>query len=167
MSYDYKNLKKFERGQIMGLTKRLAGIRFKVPNPHNTSDIWDALFKDAESLGLKIVYNDIGHGERLDFIKPRKITAEQTKFGKAWLKDFYFTKSGKPRRGKRTQYINQHELDIAKSVSRFEFVGVAVQASSGWYPCQVLPIYRAYNRKGESFDYAPMHWGLPLTNGGN
>lgn len=166
MAYDYKNIKKYTKSQIGGLTKRLMGTRFKINN-YDRGDMWDALFKDAKGLGLEIVYNDIGHGERLDFAKPRKITKEQTEFGKAWLKDFFFKKDGAPRSGKRTQYINQFELNIAKSVTRFEFVGVAVQASDGWCPCQVLPIYRAYNRKGQSFDYAPVYWGQPLTNGGN
>lgn len=157
--YDYKNIKTFEKSQINGLTKHLSNLRF---GPDTTQDKWSAIFNRAEELGLEIGYSE-AHGERLDFIKPRKITTEQTKFGKAWLKEYFFKRDGKPRSGKRTEYIGDRVLAIAKSISRFEFVGVQILASNGWYPCQVVPIYRAYNRKGEYFDYAPIHWGQPIV----
>jgi hypothetical protein len=162
--YDYANLKKFTKSQIGGLTKHLAGLRFNRLSETATNsnhDLWTLIFNRAEELGLEIGYSE-AYGERLDFIKPRKITAEQTAFGKAWLKDYFFKLNGQPRGGKRMECVGPNTLRIAKSVVRFEFVGVQVLASSGWYPCQVLPIYRAFNRKGEYFDYAPIHWGEPL-----
>lgn len=158
--YDYANLKTFTKSQIGGLTKHLAGLRFKA-GYETTHQLWDRIFKRGEELGLEIGYSE-AHGERLDFKVPRKITAEQTKFGIEWLRNYYFKKNGQPRSGKRTEYRTDHFFKLVKGVTRFEFVGVQVLASSGWYPCQVLPIYRAYNRKGEYFDYAPIYWGQPI-----
>ena len=158
--YDYANLKTFQKSQVNGLTKHLANLRFDA-GTYETSKLWDQIFNRAKELGLEIGYSE-AHGERLDFLKPRKITAEQTAFGKAWLKNYFFKMNGQPRSGKRTEYVSDKTLQIAKSVSRFEFVGVQVLASSAWYPCQVVPIYRAFNRKGEYFDYAPIHWGEPI-----
>lgn len=158
--YDYKNLKTYKKSQIGGLTKHLAGFRFS--NDSNTNS-WTRIFNRAEELGLEVGYSE-AYGERLDFKVPRKITREQTEFGKAWLKNYFFKKNGEPRQTKHTTSVGSHRvLSIAKSVSRFEFVGVQVLASQGWYPVQVVPIYRAYNRKGEYFDYAPIHWGQPLV----
>lgn len=158
MAYDYANLKQFTKGQIGGLTKRLNGHRF---NSGSNQDTWTAIFKDAETIGLEVGYCE-AHGERLDFKTPRKITKEQTEFGKTWLKNYFFKKDGKPRSGKRTEYVDSDVLNIAKRVVRFEFVGVNVLASQGWYPCQVVPIYRAYDPKGNYFDYSPIHWGEPI-----
>lgn len=160
MAYDYANIKVFTKSQIGGLTKHLSNLRFKIPYERN-SELWDAIFNRGKELGLEIGYCE-AHGERLDFLKPRKITKEQTDFGKAWLKDYFFKKNGEPRSGKRTEYVDDDVLRIAKSVVRFEFVGVNVLASQGWYPCQVVPIYRAFNRKGDYFDYSPIHWGSPI-----
>lgn len=161
MAYDYANLKTFQKSQIGGLTKHLAGLRFGA-GTYETHELWDRIFSRAKELGLEIGYSQ-AHGERLDFTVPRKITAEQTKFGKTWLKEYFFKKNGEPRSGKRTEYVGTRTLNIAKSVTRFELVGVQVLASQGWYPTQVIPIYRAFNRKGEYFDYAPIHWGEPLV----
>lgn len=158
MSYDYKNLKVYKKSQIGGLTKHLSQLRFGTYDNHT---MWDRIFKRGEEIGLEIGYSE-AHGERLDFKTSRKITAEQTKFGKAWLKEYFFKKDGSTRGGKRTEYVGDRVLSIAKNVSRFEFVGVQVLASSSWMPCQVVPIYRAFNRKGEYFDYAPIHWGQPI-----
>lgn len=158
MAYDYANIKVFQKSQINGLIKNLSNLRFGMGS---TQEMWNAIFQRGKEVGLEIGYSE-AHGERLNFIKSRKISAEQTKFGKAWLRDYFFKKDGTPRNGKRTKYIGNRVLDIAKNVSRFEFVGVQVLASSGWYPCQCVPIYRAYNRKGQYFDYAPIHWGEPL-----
>jgi hypothetical protein len=155
---DYKNLKQFQKSQINGLTKHLSNLRFGVGS---NQDMWQAIFKRGEEIGLEIGYSE-AHGERLDFKIPRKITKEQSDFGKSWLKEYFFKKDGKPRSGKATEYVGDRVLKIAKSVSRFEFVGVQVLASQGWYPCQVVPIYRAFNRKGEYFDYSPVHWGQPI-----
>lgn len=160
---NYKDLKVYRKSQINGLTKHLAGLRF---GHQSTQDMWDAIFNRAKELDMKIGYSQ-AHGERIDFIKPRKITKEQTVFGKTWLKEYFFKKDGSLRSGKRTEYVGSRVFNIAKSVSKFEFVGVQVLASNGWYPSQVVPIYRAYNRKGEYFDYAPIHWGEPIFMEGN
>jgi hypothetical protein len=160
---DYKNLKQFQKSQINGLTKHLSNLRF---GTGSNQDAWSAIFRRGEEIGLEIGYSE-AHGERLDFKTSRKITKEQSDFGKAWLKQYFFKKDGKPRSGKATEYVGDRVLNIAKSVSRFEFVGVQVLASQGWYPVQVVPIYRAFNRKGEYFDYSPVHWGQPIIMEGN
>lgn len=158
MAYDYKKLKIFTKSQIGGLTKHLASLRF---HTSDTSDSWQRIFTRCSELGMEIGYSE-AHGERLDFKLARKITSEQTYFGKSWLKNYFFKLNGEPRGGRRTEYVSSRTLEIARNVSRFEFVGVQVLASSGWYPCQFVPIYRAFNRKGESFDYAPIHWSTPI-----
>lgn len=158
MAYDYANLKTFQKSQVNGLTKHLSNLRF---GPDSNRDKWTAIFNRGAELGLEIGYSE-AHGERLDFRSPRKITRDQSDFGKAWLREYFFKKDGSPRSGKRTDSVGTRVLNIAKSVSRFEFIGVQILASSGWYPCQIVPIYRAYNRKGEYFDYAPIHWGEPI-----
>lgn len=155
---DYKNLKVFQKSQVNGLTKHLMSLRF---GAYDSRESWRKIFDRGEELGMEIGYSH-AHGERMDFLKPRKITAEQTALGKKWLKDYFFKKDGTPRKGKRTEYVGTRVLILASEVSRFEFVGVQILASSGWYPAQVVPIYRAYNRKGQYFDYAPVHWGQPL-----
>ncbi len=161
MGYDYANFKTFTKSQIGGLTKSLASLRFGAGL--DTGKAWDKILERAKSVGLEIDYNDANvSGEKLTFKVARKITAEQTKFGKAWLRNYFFKLDGTPRSGKRMDYISDDVLKIAKSVARFEFVGVLVVASQGFYPCQVLPIYRTYNRKGEYFDYAPIYWGQPI-----
>jgi hypothetical protein len=160
---DYKNLIKFEKSQINGLTKYLSNLRFGTGSNH---DAWNAMFKRGEEIGLEIGYSE-AYGERLDFKVSRKITKEQSDFGKAWLKQYFFKKDGKPRSGKATECVGDRVLNIAKSVSRFEFVGVQILASQGWHPVQVVPIYRAFNRKGEYFDYSPVHWGQPIIMEGN
>ncbi len=156
---DYANLKTYKKSQVNGLTKYLSSLRFASMN--NSQAMWDIIFKRGKEFGLEVGYSE-AYGERLDFSKSRKITGEQTALGKQWLKEYFFKKDGSPRSGKRTEYVSETVLGIAKSVVRFEFVGVQVLASSRWYPCSVVPIYRAFNRKGEYFDYAPIHWGQPI-----
>lgn len=163
MGYDYKTLKKFTKSQVNGLTKRLMSNRFKTDICDSTK-MWDAIFKDAESIGLGVGYCGEYYGERLNFKNPRKITKEQTALGKNWLRDFYFKKNGEPRSGQRTQHLDDDVLKIVKKVSRFDFVGVAVLSSNGWYPVQVVPIYRAFDSKGNYFDYSPIHWGNPIID---
>ena len=156
--YDYKNLKVFTKSQINGLTKHLSNLRFGSNDNHES---WNKIFNRAKELGLEVGYSEV-HGERLNFTTPRKITKEQTQFGKAWLKNYFFKLDGKVRSGKRTECVSQNLLNIAKSVTRFEFVGVQVVASQGWYPCGVTPIYRAFDKHGNYFDYSPVHWGEPM-----
>lgn len=160
---DYKNLKQFKKSEVNGLTKHLSNLRF---GTGSNQDAWTAIFKRSEELGMEIGYSE-AYGERLDFKVARKITKEQSDFGKAWLKNYFFKADGKPRSGKATENVGNRVLEIAKSVSRFEFVGVQVLASQGWYPQQAVPIYRAYNRKGQYFDYSPVHWGQPIIMEGN
>lgn len=162
--YQYAAIKRFEKSQINGLTKHLASLRWGGSNNFDRLDrteMWERIFNRGKELGLEIGYSE-AYGERLDFTVPRKITREQTTFGKAWLKNYFFKTNGEPRKGKRTEYVSERVLGIAKSVSRFEFVGVQISASQGFYPQGATPIYRAFNRKGEYFDYSPVHWGEPL-----
>jgi hypothetical protein len=166
MAYDYKNIKVFKKSQVGGLTKHVAGLRwkeeFRQPNSYN-SDM-DKVINHLKTLGLEIDYNN-SHlsGEKFTFTKARKITKEQSDFGKAWLKDFFFNLKGQPRKGQRTEYVSDRVLAIAKNVSRFEFVGVLmVMDNSHRSIMQVLPVYRTYNRRGQYFDYAPVHWGQPV-----
>lgn len=160
MAYDYRNLKVFKKSQINGLTKHLANLRWTKEAGNRTNDV---MIDRAIELGMLVDYND-SHlsGEKFTFTVPRKITAEQTKFGKAWLKQYFFKLDGSPRSGKRTENIGAETLRIAKNVSRFEFIGVLGVANSYWEIMQFLPIYRAYDRKGNYFDYAPVHWGEPV-----
>lgn len=155
---NYAELKTYRKSQINGLTKHLAGLRFSTASNHES---WNKIFNRSKEIGMEIGYSE-AHGERLDFTMPRKITREQTTFGKQWLRDYFFKANGEARSGKRTEYVGTRVLEIAKRVSRFEFVGVQVLASAGWYPHQVVPIYRAYDRKGNYFDYAPIFWGQPI-----
>lgn len=155
---NYTELKIYRKSQVNGLTKHLSGLRW------GKDESRDLTIQRAEEIGLQVDYND-SHitGEKFTFKTPRKITAEQTRFGKAWLKNHFFKLDGSPRKGQATQYVNQWTLDIAKSVSRFEFIGVLGIYSPDYRDFnQFIPIYRAYNRKGEYFDYAPVHWGQPV-----
>lgn len=165
MAYDYANLKQFTKSQINGLTKHLSGLRFARAYDSDRYDGRrnDAMIERAKQIGLEIDYNDSHlNGEKFIFAKPRKITAEQTQYGKAWLKQYFFKLNGEPRGGKRTQYVNGATIDIAKKVTRFEFIGVLGVANSYWEINQFLPIYRAYDGKGNYFDYSPVHWGDPV-----
>ncbi len=160
--YQYEKMKVFPKSAINGLTKKLSSLRFGPYEPG--ADKRNGKMIDcAKSLGLEIDYNDSNMpGEKFIFVNPRKITAEQTKFGKQWLKAYFFKKNGEPRGGKRTEYVENRTLEIAKNVSRFEFIGVLGVANNYWEIHSFLPIYRAYNRKGEYFDYSPVHWGQPV-----
>lgn len=162
MAYDYAKLNVFTKSQVNGLTKHLSNLRFNNGDWNSTHELWQRIFDRSAELGMEIGYSQ-AHGERLDFIKPRKITKEQTEFGKTWLKDYFFKKNGEPRGGKRTEYVGTRVFRIIQDLKRFEFVGVQVLASSGWYPSQVVPIYRAYSKSGDYFDYAPVHWAPPIV----
>lgn len=164
MSINFSKLKTYKKSEINALTKKLNSFRFG-PSTENHAQ-WTRLFEFSESIGLEVSYSQV-YGETLIFKTPKKITKEQSDFGKAWLKNFFFTSKGQPRRGKRTEGVSDHVLTVAKSVSRFEFIGVHVIASSyGFSINQAVPIYRAYNRKGECFDYSPIHWGQPIITEG-
>lgn len=158
---NYKDLKTYQKSQINGLTKHLASLRFGVESRSTGND---AMINRAIELGMQVDYNDSNmNGEKFTFLKPRKITAEQSKYGKAWLRNFFFKLDGTARSGQRTQYVSDSVLKIAKNVKRFEFIGVLGVANSGsWDIMSFLPVYRAYNAKGEYFDYSPVHWGQPI-----
>lgn len=158
--YNYAEIKKFQKSQINGLTKHLSGLRFGASEMGRGND---KMINRAQELGMEVDYNDSNlPGEKFTFKTPRKITKEQTDFGKAWLKSYFFKKDGSPRGGKRTYYISKSTLDIAKRVVRFEFIGVLGVANSFWEIHSFLPIYRAFDSKGNYFDYSPVHWGEPV-----
>lgn len=154
---DYKNLKQFKKSEVNGLTKYLAN--FQDYSARDNSKF----ISRAEELGLELDYNDSNLvAEKFIFKQARKITKEQTERGKAWLKNHFYKLNGKPRSGQATEHVSDEVLSIAKSVSRFEFIGVLGVMNSFGTITQVLPIYRTYNRKGQYFDYAPIHWGQPV-----
>lgn len=171
IKYQYEKMSIFPKSAINGLTKHLGSLRFN-KNIKDSIDkemsVNDIMIRRCKELGLEIDYNDSNlPGEKFCFSKPRKITKEQTLLGKAWLKNHFFKLNGQVRSGKNTQNISQQILAIAKNVSRFEFVGVLGVATQAWEIQAFLPIYRAYNSKGEYFDYAPVHWGQPVIMEGN
>lgn len=160
--YQYDKMKVFPKSAIGGLTKKLNSFRFGRNNTVGDDGNSDLRFF-YRNVGLRFVDQEYNcNGEIFHFDTARKITAEQTKFGKQWLKDYYFKSNGQPRSGKRTENVGSRVLGIAKSVSRFEFVGVLGLKNSFGDLIQFVPIYRTYNRKGEYFDYAPIHWGQPV-----
>lgn len=167
---DYKSLKVFRKSQINGLTKHLGGLRFLDIQDYSNAfekgikvDVNERMISRAKELGLDIDYNDSNlPGEKFTFTNPRKITKEQTQYGKAWLKNHFFKANGDKRSGKNTEFVSDEVLRIAKNVSRFEFVGVLGVANSYWVINQFLPIYRTYDAKGNYFDYSPVHWGQPV-----
>lgn len=159
---DYTRLKQFTKSQINGLTKKLNGFRWEP----RTATLRESL---CDALGLRFTcydWIDQYGGANLNvylFDEPRRITAEQTAFGKQWLKEYFYKKDGTPRSGKRTEDVEAVILANADKVSRFEFVGVVGIAQRSNTECsQYIPLYRAFTRKGVSFDYAPIFWGTPL-----
>src|SRR5690606_25836246 len=79
--YDYLNLKTFTKSQVNGLTKAIMSQRW---GTYDRGKMWDNIFDKAKSYGLDAGYSGAYYGERLDFTTPRKITKEQTDFGKRW-----------------------------------------------------------------------------------
>jgi len=140
------------------MTPKLAPVIPMHAHQYDKTLIW------AREQGLTYSHNEYDvNGDVFLFKEARKITSEQTKFGKAWLKNHFFKLNGEIRSGKNTENVGDRVLHIAKSVSRFEFVGtIGLMNSCGEYYVQFLPIYRTYNKKGEYFDYAPIHWGQPI-----
>lgn len=163
--FHYATMRVFPKSAINGLTKQLSSLRFVTFKDESGQVITGnkVMINRAKELGLDVDYNDTDiPGERFTFTKPRKITREQTAFGKAWLKNHFFNLKGIPRRGKNTDGVSDDVLAIARQVTRFEFVGVLGVANQSWEIQSFLPIYRAFNSKGEHFDYAPIHWGQPV-----
>lgn len=160
--YQYDKMKTFPKSAIGGLTKKLSSFRFTSNNTTNDNQ-YDKTLIFAREVGLAWSHNHYEvNGDVFLFTSARKITTEQTAFGKDWLKNHFFKKNGQARSGKNTENVGTRVLEISKSVSRFEFVGVVGLMNSYGDYVQFIPLYRTYNRKGEYFDYAPIHWGQPV-----
>lgn len=157
MGTNYEELKKYTMGNVRGLTKKL-GKTFYGQGPQRPR-LAEALVETGLGFGGSA---DTVDGELFLFHTEKKITVEQTAIGKSWLKEYFFKKDGSPRSGKRTEGVSQSVLLIAKSVSRFEFIGVLGLRNVMGDLCHFLPIYRTYDRKGNYFDYAPGHWAAPI-----
>jgi hypothetical protein len=140
MAYDYANIHRFTKSQIGGLTKKLASLRFDGDFYSSTyrRDLESRVETKAKEFGLEYLWHEAEcDGYIYLFKTPRKITND--------LQDLYF--------------------EIAKSVSRFEFIGVVGLLNSLGEPVKFIPIYRTFNRNGKYFDYAPVHWGEPIFLG--
>lgn len=160
--YQYDKMTVFPKSAIGGLTKKLSSFRF-ISNNTTNDNAYDKTLTWAREQGLSLSHNNYEvNGDVFLFESVRKITKEQSQFGKAWLKNHFFKINGDIRRGKNTENVSDRVLKISKNVSRFEFVGVLGLMNSFSEYVQFLPIYRTYNRKGEYFDYAPIHWGQPI-----
>ena len=161
MGLNFQSIKTFKRSEIVALTKKLSALRFG----YNFNDAENYLRtkNEAERLGLSVVAENYDvNGEIFHFDSFRRITKQQTAFGKAWLKNYFFKLDGRLRSGKATQDVSERILNISNKVSRFEFIGVLGLKNSRGDFVQFLPIYRTYSRDGKYFDYAPIHWGRPV-----
>lgn len=157
---NYSALKTFKRSQINGLTKLLGSTRF-ADNKRKEKVIAMKNLIGLDHIGNEYCEAYSAHSNVLHFAKAKKITKEQSDFGKTWLKSHCFKLTGSPRL--HAKDYNDRVLSIAKNVSRFEFIGVlAILSNYSVEPVQYLPIYRTYNKKGEYFDYTPIHWGKPV-----
>lgn len=150
---------RFEKSEIGAITKLLQSIRFEKTERKNAINAFRNLaFHVVDHM---YIHSDF-QADVLHFGKPAKISKEQTELGKQWLRNHFFKLDGSPRKGKATEDVSDRVLAIAKSVSKFEFVGVLEGRNAYGDVCQVLPIYRTYDRKGNYFDYSPIHWGQPV-----
>jgi hypothetical protein len=156
-AYQYQNLTTYPKGAILGLTKKLSATFYGQGNQlEKMEPVLDLAGLDYDSEHYD------SNGTVFLFTEPKKIEKSQTELGKNWLRDYFFKKDGQPRSGKRTENLDPLVLGIAKKVSKFRFIGVlALKNTFGEY-VQFLPIYRTYNRSGQYFDYAPIHWGQPV-----
>lgn len=162
---------KFQKSEIAALTKMVVSARFESENAERRDAILNMV---SEHMPIfETVYipprgpyaQDGHHAEVRHFDKPAKITAEQTKMGREYLKRRYIKTNGAARKCAERE-LTPAQIEIVRNVSRFEFVGiltVLAQYDQGSI-VQALPIYRTYNRKGEYFDYAPIHWGEPVIS---
>lgn len=166
-TYQYAQMKQFPKSAIGGLTKKLSSFRFTSNNTTNDNQ-HDKTLMFAREVGLSWSHNNYAvNGDVFLFTTSKKITKEQTLLGKNWLKNHFFKLNGAVRSGKNTENVSERVLNISKSVSKFEFVGVLGLMNTHGDYIQFIPIYRTYNRKGEYFDYAPIHWGQPVIMEGN
>lgn len=150
---------KFTKSDILGLTKLFSSYRFATPERKNSIEALQGLAMDC--VGYEYIHSNF-QCDVLHFKRGMKITKEQTALGKAWLKNHFFKANGKPRSGNNTEGVGERVLNIAKQVSRFEFVGILVVKNQFGDINSCLPIYRTFNSKGEYFDYSPIHWGQPI-----
>lgn len=148
---------KFTKSEIGALTKLIQSMRFS-KNASQKEKIQELIDNNLEY--VKELYDinaDVYH-----FAKPAKITPEQTELGKQWLRNYFFKLDGTIRKGQATENISESVLNISKKVMCFEFIGLVFCRNTFQEVCQVLPVYRTYNKQGEYFDYAPMHWSKPV-----
>lgn len=157
--------RKFSKSEIGALTKIMQSYRFASAERKN--EIEHLQTETMEHLTTVDLYRHGRHfeAEFQQFPVASKITADQTKLGKAWLKQYCFKVNGGLRKNIENVF-SERCLDIIRNVSRFEFVGVLMvfdDSGCGRNLCNVLPIYRTYDRKGKYFDYAPIHWDKPVV----
>lgn len=153
-------LGRFEKSEINAFTKLFSSYKFSDEGRKKEIDSLKQLSMNCVDSGLHIFSNI--YGDVMHFKKGMKISKEQTQLGKAWLKEFFFKKNGESRSGNNTRYVSDRVLSISKSVSKFEFIGIIICKNPYGDTNNVLPIYRTYNRKGEYFDYSPIHWSQPI-----
>lgn len=164
-AYNYREMRTYPKAAINGLTKKLSSFRF---GSGSTQQAWSKIESTINQVGLSYRFEETNiNGDVFHFVKARKITKEQTQLGKSWLKTHFFKLNGDVRTGKATELVGDRVLRIAKQASRFEFVGVLGLRNSFQDYVQFLPIYRTFDRDGNYFDYAPVHWGQPIIMEGN
>lgn len=153
---------RFQKNEINALTKLFASHRWATDE--RKAEIATLQSRTMDYAGTVYIerFGEEFECQALHFRKFAKITEEQTRFGKTWLKERYIKLNGEPR--KCAANLSAIQLQIVRAVSRFEFVGILLcyRIQYGRICNDVLPIYRTYNRQGDYFDYSPVHWGEPV-----
>lgn len=157
--------RRFEKSEINELKKLISGSRFGTEE--RKIDINTLL--GSKTLSYKGTMDLYRHGRHYEaevhlFPRPCKITAEQTKLGKEWLLNRYFKKNGGLRKCAEED-LNNRQVEVIKSLTRFEFVGMlVVYTDNGGTKIMVdsLPIYKTFGRVGGNFAYSPIHWEAPV-----
>lgn len=104
----------------------------------------------AAKLNLLTLINENGY----------RITKEQSDFGKAFLYSKLFNSKGQFRRSQVASQFREWRGDIVKRLTKFTFDGFHVEWNSYTREINSLaPVYSAYDRKGQRFSYAWVHWG--------
>lgn len=87
----------------------------------------------------------------MDNQKGYRITREHDELGRNYLISKSLKKNGQFRKGSK---LGERELNILYNFSHHMFMGLQSQNSNrGFYDNWYLPIYRAYDKKGNYFDY--------------
>lgn len=133
--------KRWEKSDIHGFLKLLNSMKFN-KNENKKRDIEDLLF----------LFHDQG--------TEWGISKEQTLTGITWLRNAVLKNDGTYRNSKLSDVFGDKEKMIIKNFSKFKFVGIHEERTS-WHTFY-YPIYRTYDRKGNYFDYTPIHWGTPI-----